>query len=815
MTRKKHGKIIRTTLMMKFCSLALLLTVAWTSLRGQGLADYGIKAVAFENVTVSDGFWKPRLDTNSSATVPHSIQQCVITGRLENFEKSAGKKEGHFEGWWFNDSDVYKTIEGAALSLITHPDPALEKTLDEMIAAIAAAQEPDGYLYTPRRTAAPDYQFASYVGPERWSKLSSSHELYDLGHLYEAAVAYQRATGKSSLLDVAVKSADMLIGIFGPGKNRDVPGHQEIEIGLTKLYKATGNTEYARLAKFFLDERGHADGHELYGEYSQDHKPVIEQDSAVGHAVRALYMYAGMTDVAALYNDESYKRALNLLWDDVVGRKTYLTGGIGAAGGHEGFSYAFELPNLVAYCETCASIANILWNQRMFQLSGDGKYVDVLERTLYNAMLSGVAQDGRTFFYPNPLESDGRYARSPWFAVACCPPNISRIIPQVAEMAYATTDNGVYVNLFMASSATVTVKGETLKIRQETEYPWDGKVRISIDPKNASADFALNVRIPGWAEDEAIPGNLYSFLQQTKERASIQINGKPLDGNAPKQNGYVMIQRSWNKGDVVELNLPMPVRRVMSRSEVKDNLGRVALQRGPLVYCVEWPDVKDGHVVNLVLHDDEKLAAERLPNLLGGVTVILGSARGLKCAGGAAITEETVNFTAIPYYAWAHRGKGEMAVWLARSPSAARPIPCPTVASTSKVAASGGEPKAVNDQREPSSSIDHTNRFLHWWPRKGTAEWVQYDFTTPTRISVVEVYWFDDTGIGECRLPKSWSLLYRDGAEWKPVKNPSTYGVEKDRYNRTTFDAITTDGLRLVVQLPDGFSTGIHEWKVE
>ena len=793
--------------------IAGLVSLFCATLPGQKLGDYPIRAVPFENVTITEGFWQPRIDTNRSATVPHIIQQCLITGRLDNFEKAAGKKQGHFEGWWFNDSDVYKTIEGAALSLVGHRDPGLERRLDSIIAVIAAAQEPDGYLYTPRKTTAPDYRFATYVGPERWSNLESSHELYDLGHLYEAAVAYQRATGKRSLLDVAVKSADLLTRVFGPGKNRSVPGHQEIEIGLTKLYRATGKADFAQLAKFFLDERGRADGHKLYGEYSQDHRAVTEQDSAVGHAVRALYMYAGMTDMVALFGDASYRRALDILWGDVVGRKTYLTGGIGAAGGHEGFSYAFQLPNLVAYCETCASIAAVLWNQRMFQLTGDGKYVDVLERTLYNAMLSGVALDGRTFFYPNPLESDGRHSRSPWFAVACCPPNISRILPQVAELAYAATDDGLYVNLYAASSMIIRIGREKTEVAvsQVTEYPWNGKIRISVDPK-APTNFALHLRIPGWANNEAIPGGLYTFQDRVTDPIRIQFNGMSLQYRV--SNGYVSVRREWKKGDVVELELPMPVRRVVSRPEVKDNIGKVALQRGPLVYCIEWPDVKDGRVVNLVLNDKEKLAVGRLPNLFGGVTAIRGSARGLRCAEGGGVSEENVDFTAIPYYAWAHRGKGEMSVWLARMSLAARPIPCPTMASTSTVSASGGEPEAVNDLREPSSSIDHTNRFLHWWPRKATTEWVQYDFKTPAKVSAVEVYWFDDTGIGECRLPKSWSLLYKDGTDWKQVENPGGYGVEKDRYNRTTFKPVTTDGLRIVVQLPDGFSAGIHEWRV-
>lgn len=635
--------------------------------------DYPIKSVPFTNVHIKSGFWRSRQDTNSAATVHHTLAQCDLTGRINNFAKAAGMMKGNFEGWWFNDSDVYKAIEGASYSLMIHPDSQLEKYLDGLIDTIATAQEPDGYLYSPRKTISSDYKYAEQVGKERWSNLASSHELYDQGHLYEAAVAYYQATGKKSLLNVALKSADLVARVFGPGKSRYVPGHQEIEIGLVKLYRLTGNEKYLKLAKFFLDERGHSDGHTLYGTYSQDHKPVIDQDEAVGHSVRALYMYSGMADVVALFGDQAYSKALDKVWADVYGKKVYLTGGIGAAGGHEGFADPYELPNLSAYCETCASIASVLWNYRMFLLYGDSKYIDVLERTLYNGMISGVALDGRTFFYTNPLESDGQHERKPWYAVACCPPNIARIMPQIPGMTYASEKNQLYINLFIASSTTVPMGDQTITIKQETQYPWQGDVNLTIEPEQSGKEFTMSIRIPGWARNQPMPTDLYRFMDTISQQATIAINGKSIKYDVNK--GYAEIRQTWNKGDVVSINFPMPVRRVLSHENVKDDIGKVALQRGPIVYCVEWPDIRSGKVTSLVLPDSENITVRNEPDLLGGVSVLQGSAMSLRCVNNQTKTEAT-NFTAIPYYAWGNRGRGDMAVWLARNESTARPIPC-------------------------------------------------------------------------------------------------------------------------------------------
>ncbi len=640
---------------------------------GAPVSDYPISSVPFTAVRLSAGFWQQRLDTNRTATIPHDFLMCEKTGRIDNFLKAAGQQPGRFEGWWFNDSDVYKVIEAAAYSLATHPDARLDQYLDGLIAKIAAAQEPDGYLYTPRKTTGPEYKYAWAVGTERWKTLKDSHELYDLGHLYEAAVAHYQATGKKSLLNIATKSADLICTVFGPDRLRLVPGHQEIEIGLIKLWRTTGQEKYLKLARFFLDERGRADGHKLYGEYSQDHLPVREQREAVGHAVRAGYMYSGMTDLVALYQDPALATALDHLWTDVHHRKIYLTGGIGAAGGHEGFDKAYDLPNLTAYCETCAAIADALWNQRMFQLSGDGRYIDVLERIIYNGLLSGVALDGKTFFYPNPLESDGRYERKEWYAVACCPPNIARFLPQLPGFAYAQRDDQLYVNLFMAGTVSLNLAGQRVRIRQVTNYPWQGDIRLKIEPEKPGRTFTLLMRLPGWARNEAMPGDLYRFADASIERPTLSINGRPRQYEVSK--GYVAINRRWRKGDTITLSLPLPVRRVVSDEQVADNVNKVALQRGPLVYCVEWPDVAGGHVVSLVLPDKAAVTAQSRPELLGGVTVLNGTAFSLRRLSRDRIAQEQVRFTAIPYYAWAHRGKGEMAVWLARTESAARPQP--------------------------------------------------------------------------------------------------------------------------------------------
>jgi hypothetical protein len=634
-------------------------------------ADYPIRPVPFTAVEIKDGFWSPRLETNRAVTVRHDFDKCETTGRIANFAVAGGLAKGDFVGLFgFNDSDVYKVIEGASYSLRLRPDPALEAYVDEVIAKIAAAQEDDGYLYTAGTIPTLAQKPTCCVSRPRWSDIASGHELYNLGHLYEAAVAHYQATGKRTLLDVALKSANLLTQVFGPGRRLDPPGHQEVEIGLVKLYRVTGDRKYLGQARFFLEQRGNAAGHTLYGPYNQDHLPVLQQTEAVGHAVRAGYMYSAMADVGALTGDEGFVRALGGLWDNVVSRKLYLTGGIGARREGEAFGDDYELPNRTAYAETCAAIANAMWNHRLFLLHGDAKYLDVLERIVYNGVLSGVSLDGERFFYPNPLASDGERSfnmgqkgRSAWFDCSCCPTNVARFLPSIAGYVYAQRERDVFVNLFVAGRGELSLEGLKLGIRQETRYPWDGRVRIALEP-GRPAEFTLHVRVPGWAQGRPVPSDLYRYAEAGAEAFTLAVNGQPVKPEIVQ--GFAVLRRTWKAGDAIELTLPMSVRRVLSHEKVAADAGRVALERGPVVYCAEAVD-NGGRAFNLVLPDDAKLEARERPDLLGGVTVVTGRALALQPTddGRSVVTREQ-DFLAVPYHVWAHRGDGEMAVWLPR-----------------------------------------------------------------------------------------------------------------------------------------------------
>jgi DUF1680 family protein len=633
--------------------------------------DYPIRPVPFTAVHIADGFWSPRLETNRTVTVRHDFDKCETTGRVANFAVAGGLAKGDFVGLFgFNDSDVYKVIEGASYSLRLRPDPGLERYVDEVVAKIAAAQEDDGYLYTAGTIPNLAQKPTCCVSRPRWSDIASGHELYNLGHLYEAAVAHHQATGKRTLLDVALKSAELLTRVFGPGRRLDPPGHQEVEIGLVKLYRVTGEKKYLDQARFFLAQRGNAAGHTLYGAYNQDHLPVVQQTEAVGHAVRAGYMYSAMADVGALTGDEGYVRALGGLWDNVVSRKLYLTGGIGARRDGEAFGDDYELPNRTAYAETCAAIANAMWNHRLFLLHGDAKYLDVLERIVYNGLLSGVSLDGERFFYPNPLAADGEHTfnmgqkgRSAWFDCSCCPTNVARFLPSIAGYVYAQRERDAFVNLFVAGRGELSLDGLKVGIRQETRYPWEGQVRIALEPERP-AEFALHVRVPGWAQGRPVPSDLYRYAEAGTEAFVLAVNGEPVKPEIVR--GFAVLRRTWKAGDAIELSLPMSVRRVLSHEKVAANSGRVALERGPVVYCAEAAD-NGGRAFNLVLPDDAPLEARHRGDLLGGVTVVAGRALALQAGedGRSVVTREQ-DFLAVPYHVWAHRGDGEMAVWLPR-----------------------------------------------------------------------------------------------------------------------------------------------------
>ncbi len=626
-------------------------------------------AVPPANVAIEDAFWTPRLETNRKVTIPLVFEQCEKTGRIDNFAKAGDLVKGSFKGIYFNDSDVYKIIEAASYSLRTYPDPNLEAYVDGVIDKIAAAQWRDGYLYT-------FYSLPVRQPEKRWTNLKDMHELYCAGHLFEAATAYYETTGKMDFLNVATRLADHIDSVFGPDKRVGVPGHEEIEIGLVKLYRVTGDHKYIRLAKFFIDHRGRANDRSLYGAYHQDHMPVTEQRQAVGHAVRAGYLYSGMADVAAWTEAGDYVHALDFLWTNVVSNKLYITGGIGSRHEGERFGENYELPNRTAYCESCAAIANAMWNHRMFLLKADARYIDVLERVIYNGFLSSVSLSGEKFFYPNPLESDGKYAfnkgmttRRKWFECACCPPNIARFMASLGEYIYAQNDDAIYVNLFVGSTVTVNLKGNTVRLTQKTDYPWDGEVEIAVEPQHP-AEFSIYLRIPGWLQNRPVPSDLYRYLRRTRSGMNMRIGD--LSVGLQMKKGFARIQREWNKGDVIKIHLPMPIRRVLCNNNVKENVGKVSLERGPIVFCAESAD-NSGHALNIVLGDDTELEAEYRQDLLGGVTVLRGNAYGTYAATAA---ESSVlkkqPFTAIPYYAWSNRGAGEMAVWLARKADAAK-----------------------------------------------------------------------------------------------------------------------------------------------
>jgi len=614
----------------------------------------------FAQVTITDSFWKPTLDKVATTTLQACVYQTEVkTPRIRNFEKVArGKNEKH-EGIFYDDSDVFKALEAIAYSLKNHPNPELEKKADEWIDKIAAAQLEDGYINT--------YYTLGRLN-ERWTDMSM-HEDYNGGHLIEAAVAYYQVTGKRKLLDVAIRFADHFDSLFGPEKKHWVTGHQELELALVKLYNTTQNKKYLTLAYWLLEERGHkyAKGY-TWTEwkdtaYAQDVVPVREQKEITGHAVRAMYLYTGVADVAALTGDEGYMKAMQTVWEDVVHRNMYITGGIGSSGSNEGFSNDYDLPNEQAYCETCASVGMVFWNQRMNLLTGNSKFIDVLERSLYNGARDGLSLAGDRFFYGNPLASDGRHFRREWFGTACCPANIARLVSSLGDYIYGFSEQGIWVNLFIGSNTTAQVGKTPVPISMETNYPWDGNIKLTLQPKTKTK-FKLHLRIPGWVQGEAVPGDLFVFEDKTKAAFTITVNGKSVAYIV--ENGYAVIEKDWKKGDQVELVLPMEVKRIVSRPEVKQAEGRVALQRGPLVYCVEGAD-NGGQALNLILPDQTKFQTTHQKDLLEGLTTIEFEAPTVQIdTDGQSVKTEVKKIIAIPYYAWCNRGQNPMQVWLPR-----------------------------------------------------------------------------------------------------------------------------------------------------
>jgi len=641
---------------MKIIYSFLLFTLLFGCTKPSKYKDYPIKSAEIRDVALTDSFWLPKIKTIQKITIRHAFFKCSVEGRMDNFLIAGKKKSGKTCGKMpFDDTDLYKIIEGASYSLVSFPDRRLEAFLDSIIGIIKTGQEPDGYLttwFTIDRKNPP----AWWVKPStnRWENEISSHELYNSGHLFEAAAAHYWATGKRNFLDIALKNADLLVANFGPGKLRRPPGHQIVETGLVKLYRITKEDKYLELAKFFLDQRGDSTGHKLYGAYNQDHLPVVKQEEVVGHAVRGVYMYAGMTDIAAMYGDKQYLNAVNKLWENLVYKKMYITGGIGARHEGESFGDNYELPNLTAYNETCAAIGSVYWNQRLFQLTGESKYYDVLERTLYNGLISGIAIDGDNFFYPNPLESDGKYpfnqgalTRQEWFDCSCCPTNVIRFVPSIPGLIYATKNDTLFVNLYISNNAKVTLNENKIEISQTTGYPWNGKINISFKPEKET-NFTLRLRIPGWAQNQVLPGDLYRYKNTESEKVELMVNGEKSE--QPIKEGYITLTQNWKIDNNIELHIPMKIQQVIANDKIASDKNLVALEYGPFVYCAE--EVDNTNFDKITISQKSIFSIQNKKLLSDYVNAIVGNINNSK---------EPIQF--IPYYIWANREVGKMKVW--------------------------------------------------------------------------------------------------------------------------------------------------------
>jgi DUF1680 family protein len=779
----------------------------WLALGAAGaLADEGtprvrLQGVPFSEVRVKDTFWAPRQEVNRTASIPVNLEMLEKAGNLPNLRlAAAGAREG-YTGPVFMDSDVYKALEAASYALATHPDPGLAARLDAIIDVLAKAQQPDGYLNS--------YYTVKEPG-RRWTNLRDNHELYCAGHLFEAAVAHFRATGKTNFLEVATKLADHIDSVFGPGKRMGYPGHPEIELALVKLADVTGERRYFELARFFVENRGrhyfateHRTPEDRYdGTYWQDDVPIREHRNIKGHAVRAAYLMSGATDVAAATGDAGLLAMLDRVWKNTARRNMYVTGGIGPSAHNEGFTEDYDLPNRSAYQETCASVALAQWNHRLALLYGDAKYADVMERSLYNGVVAGVSLDGTKFFYVNPLESGGGHHRSPWFGCACCPPNAARTIASIGGYAYATGKDALHVNLYIQGSVEAKVGETPVALDVATAYPWAGDVAMTVRPASPSR-FALRLRVPGWARG-----------------AALKVNGTSVEA-PPVERGYAVLDREWKAGDRVELALPMPVERVVAHPKVAADAGRVALQRGPIVYCVEGADNGKG-LDGAFLSWDAPVTAEPRTDLLGGVVVLKADAARLDGAPDwsgtlyqAAPPVQAVPLVAIPYAVWDNRTPGPMAVWLPTAPEFPKTAGMETAATVRMSFANDNcQPEGIRDGVEPRRSGEQPERLAHWWPHQGGEEWISYEWPTARAVAGCRVYWFDDTGRGACRLPEAWRVEYRDGDRWKPVPGAPTYEVAADRWCEVRFPAVTTDALRLVVRMQPKWAAGVHEWTI-
>lgn len=814
-------------------------------------AEAPLKPVPVGSVQVEGGYWGPWVTRNAEVTLPHNFAYLEENGNLPDFDRAAGKEvEGPYRGHAPNDSNVFKVLEGAAWSLLQRPELVDEAAVAKQVERVMAPQQKDGYLCT---------EFILKPDEDRWGSLRSDHVLYSAGHLLEAGVAWKQATGRENLLQASRRYADLIDASFGEGKRLGVPGHQEIEMALIRLYDETGEQRYLELSRFFLEQRGHLHGQaqRVRGEkprsadYNQDRVPLAELREARGHAVRAGYTYAAMADMELRDpGGSAYDASLDALWRDVVERKSYLTGASATAQFHdEGFGEPYVLPMAHGYAETCASVAAVMWNHRMALLKADAKYADVMERTLHNAVMSGISLSGDRFFYTNPLASRGPKQRAPRFNPACCPTNLVRVIPQVGAWAYGVRGQEVFVNLFVAGEAQLELGEGSVSFRVETEYPHEGRVRLTITEADAR-DLSFALRVPGWAREQPVPGSLYRFLGKSDQAPRVTVVGQPQRASADAQ-GYLRLKREWQVGDRIELELPMPIRRVVADERVEDCRGKVALQRGPVVYCLEAVDHGGVRTNAVVLADEAKLEALRRDDLLGGTVVISGEAALLReLEWGREVQPQAIKLQAIPYALWANREPGYMDVWLARSPAAAVPIPAATALAEGRLSDSAAKPakrlRVLHDGRfGPRSDFREVPRYT-WGPDERfihirdfkqqqerlakqpplTGGWLQCEWDEPRLLQRTAVYWAVDRakqvywwtrvrGLN-LDLPQSWQLLYRDGETWKPVtpRRGQSPQVVADTLYELRFEPVLTDAVRLQVKF-GGHPAAVMEWKLE
>lgn len=802
-----------------------------------------LNPVSFDKVTLQDKFWSNRMKLQKEVLVPVAFDRTQEA--VEDLRRTANFLKGT-EGPLpttsrFNTSDLYKVIEGAAYLLKMERDPELEKQIDDIAKIISEAQEDNGYLYPAHTTgssAKAEQWGGAGMGDKPYSWVVHSHELYNVGHLYEAAVAYYQATGKKNLLDIAEKSAKHVNKVFFEGDTKynngkpvnQAPGHQEIELALVKLYRVTGNDLYLDMAKKFVDIRGVTyvpDGKgTMSPEYAQQHAPVRDQDEAVGHAVRAVYLYSGMSDVGSLTNDPTMNPALDKIWGNIVDTRMHITGGLGAVHGIEGFGPEYELPNKEAYDETCAAVGNVFFNHRMFLLEKDGKYMDVAEVALLNNVLAGVNLEGNKFFYVNPLESDGMVDRSHWFGTACCPTNLARLIPQISGLMYAYTDNEIYCSFYTGSAVNIPLKSGDVHLEQKTEYPFDENILLTVSPDKNNQKFTVKMRIPTWTGSQFVPGKLYDYIDDNSKNWEVYINGNRIvntafkKGEALFEKGFLSINRKWKKGDKIELKLPMPVRYTHAREEVKADNERVAITRGPLVYCAEGIDNAEAANRFFIEQLTENPDMERATTgLLAGIDFIKGiSAKYLDAKG----VVHNSALTLIPYYAWNNRGVSSMNIWFAENENKVREsvVILPSIMKEVKATHTndGENPYAMVNGKYPKNSFDTDIERWTAWPQKGIKQSVEYLFENPTDLKAFSVYWYDDKG--GVQLPESWNLEYMDNAgNWKPFPLYSTdsYSILKDQFNlvHSNGDSFIINGLRLNMTPKKDSAVGILQVKFD